>query len=439
VPAASACTGGALPFAAYLLEEGYMSASSTVVECRDCGLIQRAPWPAALRRLECARCDARLEGASFGSPTWAGLCTCAAFALLWLALRNSVFELHLLGRYTHADVLGGPRALDAHGFGGLSLAVTALLAVAPLVRLVAFALAAVGARMQRPAPGWFLPLAFARQLRPWAMIDVYLLAGLVCYVRLAAWANVSTGRAIALLLALVWITMAAEAALSPRALWAKVPLRHVSGRAPSHSAATSRRIACHRCGLVQQAADGDKCRRCTGPLHARKPNAMVATTATLLAATLLCIPANVLPVMTMVRFGRAETDTIFSGVLELVHSELWGLATLIFVASIVVPCLKIVVLASLLFMTRARSTRYLKLRTRAYRVVSALGRWSLVDVFAVTLLVSLVHVGKLALVLPRDGALAFCGVVILTMIATELFDPRQMWDAARANSSAEAE
>jgi paraquat-inducible protein A len=405
-----------------------MSANPSLIECHDCGLFQRAPAPAKGRSIACGRCAAQLERASFGSPTLGGLCACAAFTLLVLALRDSVFELQLLGRYARAGVLTGPRLLKELGFPGLGITVILLLSVAPLLHFTALACAAVGARLQRPGPGWFLPLAFAHHVRRWSMIDVYLLAGLVCYVRLDAWASVEAGRAVPLLLALLALSMAADSALPARQLWARVPTR------PSSRGA--RRIGCSRCGLVDRAREGERCRRCTGPLHARRRHSDVGSAALLLAATFLSVPANALPVMTMVRFGRVETDTIFSGVLELIRSGLGGLAALIFTASIIVPCLKILVMAILLLMTRARSARYLALRTRAYRVVAGLGRWSLVDVFAVTLLVSVVHMGKLASVLPGTGALAFCVVVVLTMLAAELFDPRRMWDAAGLNREA---
>lgn len=408
-----------------------MRTSPEIIECHDCGLLQGAPAHARRQSLSCGRCAAQLERASFGSPLLGGLYACAAFVLLVLALRASVFELHLLGRFAQASVLSGPRVLEERGFSGLGILVIVLLSLAPLLRFSALIWAALGSRVERPGPGWFLPLAFAHHTRRWAMIDVYLLAGLVCYVRLAAWARVEPGRALPLLLALLALSVAAESALPVRALWARVPLRD--------SASGPHLIACARCALVVQASEGGRCVRCTGPLHARRHHSNARAAALLLAAALLSVPANALPVMTMVRFGRAETNTIFSGVLELIRNDLWGLAALIFVASVIVPCLKILLMGILLAMTHARSSRLLKLRTRAYRVVAGIGRWSLVDVFAVTLLVSLVHMGKLAAVLPGDGALAFGVVVVLTMIAAELFDPRRMWDAAGLNAPREAE
>jgi paraquat-inducible protein A len=120
-------------------------------------------------------------------------------------------------------------------------------------------------------------------------------------------------------------------------------------------------------------------------------------------------------------------------VIELIEHNLWGLAFVIFVASIVIPLIKVMVLGLLLWTTAQGRTGYLQLRTRAFRFVHYVGRWSMVDVFAVTVLVSLVHVGVMASVLPGYGAVAFGAVVVLTMCATDTFDPRLMWDAAGQN------
>jgi paraquat-inducible protein A len=164
---------------------------------------------------------------------------------------------------------------------------------------------------------------------------------------------------------------------------------------------------------------------------------MVGATAALLAATLLSIPANVLPVMTMIALWARRHQHHLQRRAGADRQRALGPRRAIFVASVVVPFLKVAVLAILLVMTHRRSAQHLKLRTRAYRIVAEIGRWSLVDVFAVTLLVSLVHMGKLAAVLPGDGALAFCAVVVLTMISAELFDPRQMWDELESSKQRE--
>lgn len=153
----------------------------------------------------------------------------------------------------------------------------------------------------------------------------------------------------------------------------------------------------------------------------------------MIAATILYIPANLYPVMTVISMGRGAPDTILSGVVELVQADMLPLALLVFFASITVPVLKLVGLTILLVTTQRRSRARLRDRTVLYRIVEAIGRWSMIDVFMLSILVGLVRLGNLATIEPGLGAISFASVVILTMIAAESFDPRLMWDAAGMN------
>jgi len=377
------------------------------------------------------------------------LSTATAALLLLVALTEPVFDMYLVGRYASAGVLSGPRALLERGLPGLAAVVTLTLLVAPLAHLLILGLSLVGSHLQKPARFWFMPLGLAERARHWSMGDVFLLGALVCYVRLRGWGQVDIGAAVASLIALRLVTISADSALDPSELWQRMPWHRpdhgrqgdAAERRSSPPALPSAReeashVACGWCRLVSKAAEGQACPRCGRALHARQRNSIQRTGALLLTAGLLTLPANALPVMEMIRFGRPDTHTIYSGVVELVQHELWGLAVVIFVASIVIPLIKVVVLGLLLWTTAQRRTGYLRLRTRAFRFVHYIGRWSMVDVFAVTVLVSLVHVGVLASVLPRYGAVAFCAVVVLTMWATDAFDPRLMWDAAGKNGPA---
>jgi paraquat-inducible protein A len=155
------------------------------------------------------------------------------------------------------------------------------------------------------------------------------------------------------------------------------------------------------------------------------------------AAAILYVPANILPVMTIVQGGRGGARTILGGVVELGENDLWGLAVLVFLASVAIPLLKLGILTSILVLTGRRSPAYLGLRTRMFKMVRAIGRWSMIDVFMVTIFVGLLHMGPLSNVSPDSGSLAFAGVVMLTMIATEALDPRLMWDVASESSSKE--
>jgi paraquat-inducible protein A len=194
-------------------------------------------------------------------------------------------------------------------------------------------------------------------------------------------------------------------------------------------------VACHTCGLLSRLQDAQahaRCPRCHCRLHARQPRSISRTWALLIAAVILYVPANLLPIMHLTTFGQTQSDTILSGVLFLLHEGMWPLALIVFVASIVVPLLKILILVYLLISVQRRSVRRPLDRARLYRFTEFVGRWSMVDVFVVTILVALIHLGQLASVEAGTGAVYFAAVVILTMLAAFSFDPRLIWDPVEA-------
>lgn len=170
------------------------------------------------------------------------------------------------------------------------------------------------------------------------------------------------------------------------------------------------------------------CPCCKSIMHSRKPNSLNRTWALLITAMILYIPANVLPIMTVSFWGDGQPDTILSGVMQLLKAGLWPLALLIFVASIVIPVLKLIILILLLVSINTKAQWHPKDRTKLYRFTEFVGRWSMVDVFVIAILVTLVQFGNTASVSPDLGALSFAAVVILTMFAANSFDPRLIWD-----------
>jgi len=191
-------------------------------------------------------------------------------------------------------------------------------------------------------------------------------------------------------------------------------------------------VACHVCELVTRAPAGGAeghCPRCGAHLHSRKPNAVARTWALLIAAAVLYLPANIEPVMITSSFLGTQSDTILSGVAYLYHSGSWPLAALVFTASILVPLLKLLALSYLAASVQRRSRANLLQRTRLYRVLEVVGRWSMLDVFVVMVLAALVNMGALANIQAGSGAMFFGGVVVLTMLASMSFDPRHIWDA----------
>lgn len=208
-------------------------------------------------------------------------------------------------------------------------------------------------------------------------------------------------------------------------------------------------IACPLCGLVcrmpHAPAAGDEaaelaCPRCDQPLHARKPNSLTRTWAYLITAVLLYIPANTLPIMNTRTLLDERQDTIMSGVFALWAAGSGELALVVFVASIVVPLVKIATLVVLLFSVHFRWPTGRRRRTRVFGMVEWIGQWSMLDVFVVVLMVALVQFSSLAHIEPGPGAAAFGAVVVLTMLSAQSFDPRLIWDAAEeANEEDEQE
>jgi paraquat-inducible protein A len=188
--------------------------------------------------------------------------------------------------------------------------------------------------------------------------------------------------------------------------------------------------SCAVCGMLNRPAGGAPwgCARCHAVLHWRKPASVARTWSFLVAAVILYIPANLLPVIQSGTLFGLERDTIMGGVIYFWTTGSWGLAIIVFVASIVVPGTKIAVL-TLLLVTSQRGTSWRPVdRTRLYRMISVIGRWSMVDIYVGALSVALVQLRPFAEVQPGPGAVFFGAVVILTMLASESFDPRLIWD-----------
>ncbi len=193
---------------------------------------------------------------------------------------------------------------------------------------------------------------------------------------------------------------------------------------------------CHDCGLLSRlpgsASHGARCARCGAEVHLRKPGSLERTWALVIAAAVCYVPANVLPVMMVTSFGQVASDTIFSGVVYFLTHGMWPLALVVFVASIFVPVLKLAILVFLLISVHRGSSWRPVERTRLYRITEAIGRWSMVDIFAITILVALVRLGNLASIDAGIGAVFFGAVVVLTMLAAGSFDPRLIWDEIEA-------
>ncbi len=194
------------------------------------------------------------------------------------------------------------------------------------------------------------------------------------------------------------------------------------------SAAVRGLACCQSCGRVES-MDAGHCPRCHAPLHLRKPDSLQRTIALTIGAVVLYFPANLLPVLQVEStLQGTRQSTIVGGVVQFWHAGDYPVALIIFIASVMIPILKILSIAVLCL--GARSGRWPRALTRLYRVTDYVGRWSMVDVFVVAILVGVVQLGSVMTIDAGEGALAFAGVVLLTIFAAHSFDPRLIWDAA---------
>ncbi len=195
-------------------------------------------------------------------------------------------------------------------------------------------------------------------------------------------------------------------------------------------------MACPNCAAVwRDAADGEPCGRCGTRLHTRKPDSLTRTWALLIAACIMYVPANLLPVMITKSFFGTQYDTILSGVIYFWVSGAWGLAAIVFIASFLVPLFKLAVLFLLVVLAQRRSDWRQPERAKLYHIIEVIGRWSMLDVFVVSLLTGLVQIQGFAQITAGVGIAAFGSVVVLTMLASRSFDPRLTWDSRETTSN----
>jgi len=199
------------------------------------------------------------------------------------------------------------------------------------------------------------------------------------------------------------------------------------------SALSQSLTGCHTCDLVVKIDHSPPrktllCPRCGAKLHPRIHNSLIITWMLVCLALIFYIPANVLPMTRVVGLGQVQEDTIMSGVIYFIQSGSWYIGMVIFIASVFVPMLKLSLLIYLLTSVRRKSQWKPQERTRIYRITELVGRWSMVDIYVVTILIALVNLGVVADIDAGPAAIYFAAVVVITIFAAKSFDPRLIWD-----------
>ena len=406
--------------------------------------------------------------------------TLTAF-ICWVVANSFIFLGLEAGGVTHqTHVLSGVNALIQRQQWLLAAIVFITIFLFPLFEMLALAYILCVCRYHKKTlqPLWEQPLptriaAYLLRLflvsKAWSMLEIFLIGLLVTSTKLGHIATILPGVGLYALILLVLVRLLMDVFLKNDALWqALMPANRyfLSQRAITHAKTTLKQNTVNHDGEEPLAAQPDElvchwqtstlydchhchsyvcpeffrqqeqmhkhchCPRCGGQIHAREPHSQQKALALLLAAIILYFPAMLLPIMTSTQLGASQSDTIMSGVIHLIHAGSWMIASVVFIASVFVPIVKILVLGYLIWSTYYGRSLDKKVHSRWYRVTEAIGRWSMIDVFVVTLLVALVQFGMLANIEPEVAIIAFAGVVVLTMLAAEVFDPRLLWDKA---------
>lgn len=404
---------------------------SSIHGCHHCGLLQTLPKNSLddHYRISCIRCDSLLETVEPDCIQSTLALTITASLLLLCTLIYPFMTLQIEGQSQEATLLTGVFYFYNHDMLLLGTVVALTCIVVPILQLAALLYILLPIFFDTLAPRTPLIFRIFRRFAPWSMIEVFLLGILISVIKLSKLAHMEPQFGLWTFILLITVITAAFSGLNPRDIWRRIPVQsfYLDPRNVMHH------VTCSTCHLTQgwpEHASFDhsiQCPRCETKVYYRKPESIQRTMALMIAAFILYIPANLLPITKTVFLGSSHSDTIMSGVLYFISSGSWHIALVIFIASVFVPLVKLIVLCFLLLATQGKVRLGPKECTHLYHYIELVGRWSMVDVFVVTVLVAIVQLEPFAVIKAGVGLLYFAGVVILTMLAAESFDPRLLW------------
>jgi paraquat-inducible protein A len=398
------------------------------ISCRSCDALHLCVELEHGEQASCSRCGSELYRHIDDSLTRVMAFSLTALLLFILSHLFTFLTLDMGGRQTASHLVSAAFELGLQGYWELSLLVFLTSVMFPLLVISGLLYVSLNAGLKLGLPAQNQVLRYVSKLLPWSLVGVFMLGVLVAIVKLMDLASVIPGPSLYFFAALLVVMVAASANLDERQVWG-VPSLLLSDEQLQQHQQSPVLISCESCQLLVPADSGHQhCPRCGEALHQRKRDSISRTWALLITAAMLYVPANVYPIMTVTQLGRGEPDTIFSGVVKLIEHGFWGLALLVFFASIVVPMLKLLALGFLLISIQTGSCWRRRDRTRLFRINEVIGAWSMLDIFLIGILVSLVRMDMFASITAGPGASYFAAVVVTTLFAAHSFDSRLIWD-----------
>jgi paraquat-inducible protein A len=401
--------------------------------CPDCDLIVEFAPLRAKQRAFCPRCGHLLTHRSFRALERSTAFALAGLLFLVLANIYPFLSFSVSGQEQVMTLLQSSQELYRNGSKVLAFFVLAFIIVIPALIIFSLLLVLIPIILKRrPVIGQQLWARFIFTLGPWSMVEVFILGVLASLTKIASMATIVLGLSFWAYVAFTLCFLISLSALDRYQFWRTILPQQSTPAIAGKSAASQGLSNCHICTLTSTNTQ-HHCPRCGAILHTRIPNSLQRTVSLLITAMVLYLPANFLPITHTDQFGNVLDSTIMGGVILMWEHGSYPVALIIFIASIMIPTAKLCALTWLSWSVSRQNSQNSKQRTSVYRITEFVGRWSMVDVFVVAILVALIQLGGILTIRPGSAALAFSGVVIITMLAAEAFDPRLIWDKLEEN------
>ncbi|MBU4680825.1 membrane integrity lipid transport subunit YebS [Cedecea davisae] len=393
--------------------------------CPQCDTLFSLPPVKSTQSAYCPCCNARVHHGRDWSLTRLGAMAIAMLVLMPVAFSDPLLRIYLLGTRIDANVFQGIWQMATQGDVLTAAVVLFCVIGAPATLVAAIAYLCFGNILGmnlRPV------LLMLDKLKEWVMLDIYLVGIGVACIKVREYAFIQPGPGLIAFIALVILSLLTMIHLNIEQLWE----RFYPQRSPRAFNAQLRAcLGCHFTGIPD--ARG-RCPRCHIPMRHRRKQSLQKSWAALIASLVFLLPANLLPISIIYVNGARQEDTIMSGILSLAHSNI-GVAAVVFIASILVPFTKVIVLITLLISIHFKCQQGLRTRMLLLRFVTWIGRWSMLDLFVIALMMSLVNRDQLLAFTMGPAAVFFGAAVILTILAVEWLDSRLLWDAHESGNA----
>lgn len=395
--------------------------------CPQCDLLVVLPVLAYGTKANCPRCKTTLSSC-WAEPRKRPLCY-AISALFMLLLANlfPFVNMRVAGIVSEITLIQIPTVLLSEDYASLAILFIVLVQLVPMFCMLAIVL--LCQKIQIPLGGkvWLAKILF--QLKTWCMVEIFLAGVLVSFVKLLAYGDIDIGISFISYCLFCLLQVRAFQCVDRRWLWQDIAHAPFPGRLLKVGETGLRQgvRSCSCCTAVLPASLL-KCSRCHTVGYLRHRHSLQWTMALLITSVFLYIPANIMPIMVTETLGKTVTSTIMTGVIILWEEGSYPVAMVIFIASIMVPSLKMFAICWLCWDAQGKGNTDTERMNFIYQMVEFVGRWSMIDVFVIAVLSALVRMGKFMSVHPDTGAILFAMVVIITMFAAMTFDPRLTWD-----------